>query len=139
MRGWFRWFLRNHADGSDYQPLVNALVDAGRVEDACWLLTQFGPTDEVLQVDAIDAEAMVFAGTLEVQGNIEVTTVLRSGRSIRADTVPDVYFVERLRYMLNGDIGIVGCRVKPIGGIPASRVIWRICMSYPRDIPRLVK
>lgn len=80
----FRWFLRNHADGSDYQPLLNALVDAGRVDDACWLLTQFGPTDEVLKVDAIDAEAMVFAGTLEVQGNIEVASVLRAGRSIRA-------------------------------------------------------
>jgi len=80
----FRWFLRHHADGSDYQPLLDALVSAGRVDDACWLLTQFGPTDGVLRVDTIDAEAIVFAGTLEVQGNIEVASIVRAGRAIHA-------------------------------------------------------
>ena len=80
----FRWFLRHHQEGSDYQPLLDALVAAGRVDDACWLLTQFGPTESVLTVDAIEAEAMVFAGTLVVQGNIDVGSVLRAGRSIKA-------------------------------------------------------
>lgn len=56
---------------------------------------------------------------------------------VSADTVPDVYCVERLRYMLNGDIGIVGCRVKPIGGIPASRVIWRICHELSKRHPKI--
>ncbi|MFX7507200.1 hypothetical protein ABTJ37_23055, partial [Acinetobacter baumannii] len=44
----YKWFLRNRHDGSDYQRLLDALVDAGRIGDACWLLDQFGPTDAVL-------------------------------------------------------------------------------------------
>jgi len=60
----FRWFLRTHQSGGDYQPLLDALVRDGRIDDACWLLTQFGPTDAVLSVNAIDAQAIVFAGTL---------------------------------------------------------------------------
>src|SRR3569832_1106360 len=80
----FRWFLRTHQNGGDYQPLLDALVRDGRVDDACWLLTQFGHTDAVLSVNAIDAQAIVFAGTLEVRGNIEVDSILRAGGSIRA-------------------------------------------------------
>ena len=60
----FRWFVRNVEDGSGYQQALDALVAAGRVDDACWLLTQFGPTNEVLSLDSVDAEALVFAGTL---------------------------------------------------------------------------
>ena len=55
----FRWYLRNHAEISDYQGVLDSLVLAGRVEDACWLLAQFGPTSAVLQVDSIEAEAVV--------------------------------------------------------------------------------
>src|SRR3569832_662327 len=65
----FRWFLRTHQNGGDYQPLLDALVRDGRVDDACWLLPQYGPTDAVLSVNAIDAQAFVFAGTLEVRVN----------------------------------------------------------------------
>src|SRR5687768_15159372 len=79
----FRWFVRHHEDRGDYQELLDSLVAAGRIDDACWLLSQFGPTNAVLSVDAIEAQAVVFAGTIEVRGSIEVDTVLRAGRSIR--------------------------------------------------------
>jgi hypothetical protein len=80
----FRWFLKHHHAGADYQPLLDDLVRAGRTGDACWLLEQFGPTDAVLEVDAIDAEALVFAGSLLVHGGVEVETVLATGGGIRA-------------------------------------------------------
>ena len=80
----FRWFLRTHQDGGDYQALLDGLVKDDRIDDACWLLAQFGPTDAVLTVDAIDAKAIVFAGSIEVKGNIEVDTLIRAGRSISA-------------------------------------------------------
>jgi hypothetical protein len=47
----FRWFLRHHHEGSNYQDLLDALVQAGRINDACWLLDQFGPTNETLTLD----------------------------------------------------------------------------------------
>ena len=59
----------------DYQPLLEDLVKQGRVDDACWLLRQFGPTDSVLVVDSVEDEAIVFAGSLEVRGSIDVDTV----------------------------------------------------------------
>ncbi|MEO8015686.1 MAG: hypothetical protein ABI642_16210, partial [Polaromonas sp.] len=80
----FRWFVRNVEDGSGYQAALDTLVSAGRVDDACWLLTQFGPTNEVLSVDSLGAEAIVFAGSVEVRGGIDVDTVIQAGRSIRA-------------------------------------------------------
>ena len=72
----FRWFLRHCQDGSNYQDLLDALVDAGRVNDACWLLEQFGPTNETLTVDHVSAAAIVFAGSLRVRGNIDVEVSL---------------------------------------------------------------
>lgn len=80
----FRWFSRHVQDGTGYQDALDTLVNAGRVDDACWLLTQFGPTTAVLTVDALEAEAIVFAGTIEVRGGIDVATVIQAGRSIRA-------------------------------------------------------
>lgn len=82
----FRWFMRHFQEGSDYQPLLDALVAAGRVSDACWLMDQFGPTKAVLEVDALEAEAVVFAGSLLVHGPIEVDSVLRIGGSLRAES-----------------------------------------------------
>jgi len=80
----FRWFSRHVEDGTGYQEALDTLVNAGRVEDACWLLAQFGPTNAVLTVDALEAEAIVFAGTVDVRGAIDVATVMQAGRSIRA-------------------------------------------------------
>ena len=80
----FRWFSRHVEDGTGYQDALDTLVNAGRVEDACWLLTQFGPTNAVLTVDALEAEAIVFAGTVEVRGGIDVATVIQAG-DVRAD------------------------------------------------------
>jgi hypothetical protein len=80
----YRWFIRHRERGSDYQQLLDALVRDGRVEDACWLLSQFGPTDAVLTLDEVQAEALVFAGSLVVRGGIEVGTTVRAGRCITA-------------------------------------------------------
>ncbi|HYG41403.1 MAG TPA: hypothetical protein VEA17_00635 [Bordetella sp.] len=78
----YKWFLRDHDGQGDYQAVLDALVADGRVDDACWLLDQFGPTDAVLQVDSIDATAIVFAGTLVARRGISVDTVVRAGRRI---------------------------------------------------------
>ncbi|WP_454674276.1 hypothetical protein [Achromobacter pestifer] len=80
--GGYKWFLRDHNGQGDYQAVLDALVADGRISDACWLLDQFGPTDAVLKLDAVDANAIVFAGTLEVRMGINVDTVVRAGRSI---------------------------------------------------------
>ena len=81
----FRWFLKHYRDGGNYQELLDALVDDGRLNDACWLMNQFGPTDAVRVVDQIDAAGMVFAGNLYVRGNIDVDALVRTGRSLHVD------------------------------------------------------
>src|SRR5690606_13945152 len=78
----YKWFLRDHHGQGDYQAVLDALVADGRVDDACWLLDQFGPTDNVLVLDSIDAAAIVFAGTLVARRGICVDTVVRAGARI---------------------------------------------------------
>lgn len=80
----FRWYLRHHADGSDYQDVLDSLAAAGRVDDACWLLDQIGPTSAVLEVDAVAAEHLVFAGTIVARRDIETGSLLRAGRAIHS-------------------------------------------------------
>lgn len=80
----FRWFVRNHASESSYQHVLDSLVEAGRVNDACWLLDQLGPTHTVLRVDVLSAEAVVFAGTIEARRGVDVGTLVRAGGSIRS-------------------------------------------------------
>jgi len=80
----FRWFLRHHPQGNDYQPVLDALVADGRVEDACWLLAQFGPTHAVLRLDSLRCASIVFAGAIEVSGDIDAGTLVRAGRGVRA-------------------------------------------------------
>lgn len=80
----FRWYLRHHADGTDYQDVLDSLVAAGRVDDACWLLDQIGPTSAVLEVDAVAADHLVFAGTVVARRDIETGSLLRAGRAIHS-------------------------------------------------------
>ena len=80
----FRWFVRHIEDGVSYQQALDTLVQAGRVDDACWLLQQFGPTDEVLELEHLEADAIVFAGSLYIRKHIEVGTLLRTGQHLRA-------------------------------------------------------
>ena len=47
----FRWYLRNLENGVGYQKALDALVAAGRVDDAVWLLENFGPTTAVLELE----------------------------------------------------------------------------------------
>jgi predicted acyltransferase (DUF342 family) len=81
----YRWFLRHHEIGGNYQELLDALVLAGRVDDACWLLSQFGPTHTRLVLEDLTAEAVVFAGSLEIRGNVEIGSFLRVGRTLHAE------------------------------------------------------
>lgn len=79
----FRWFLRRQEIGSNYQALLDDLVREGRVRDACWLLDQFGPTDDVLEVDELHGDAVVFAGAIVCSGNADIGTLLRTGRDLQ--------------------------------------------------------
>ena len=81
----FRWFVRQFDEGGNYQELLDTMVAAGRVGDACWLLEQFGPTGELRVVDEIGADALVFAGTLHVRGNVDVEGKLHVGGDLRIE------------------------------------------------------
>ena len=78
----YRWYLRRQEGASNYQALLDDLVREGRVEDACWMLDQFGPTNDVLEVDHLEADALVFAGSVHCRGSADVDGVLRTGRSL---------------------------------------------------------
>ena len=78
----YRWYLRRQEGASNYQALLDDLVREGRVEDACWMLDQFGPTNDVLDVDHLEADALVFAGSVRCRGHADVEGVLRTGRSL---------------------------------------------------------
>ena len=78
----YRWYLRRQEGASNYQALLDDLVREGRVEDACWMLDQFGPTNDVLEVEHLGADALVFAGSVRCGGSADVDGVLRTGRSL---------------------------------------------------------
>lgn len=78
----YRWYLKRQEAVSGYQRLLDDLVLEGRVADACWLLDQLGPTDDVLTVDEWSAEALVFAGTVVCRRSLDVDTVLRTGGAL---------------------------------------------------------
>lgn len=78
----YRWYLRRQEGASNYQALLDDLVREGRVEDACWMLDQFGPTNDVLEIEHLEADALVFAGSVRCLGSADVDGVLRTGRSL---------------------------------------------------------
>jgi hypothetical protein len=104
--------LRHHHEGSNYQDLLNALVHSGRVSDACWLLDQFGPTNEILILDCLPASAIVFAGSLRVRGNIDVDSMVRVGR--RIDVGVSIFVGEHL-YGIQSTARSVLCAAQSIG------------------------
>ena len=79
----YRWFVRNNLAGGDYQAAMDTQVAAGRVEDARWLLQNFGATNAVLEVEHLEADNLVFAGTVIVHGDVRVTGQLLVGRSLQ--------------------------------------------------------
>lgn len=79
----YRWFVRNNLSGGDYQAAMDTQVAAGRIEDARWLLQNFGPTHAVLEVDHLEADNLVFAGTVIVHGDVRVSGLLMVGRSLQ--------------------------------------------------------
>lgn len=80
----YRWFVRNNLGGGDYQAAMDTQVAAGRVDDARWLLENFGSTNTVLELDHLEADNVVFAGTLIVHGDVRVPGQLLVGRSLQA-------------------------------------------------------
>mgnify|MGYP003593109732 CR=1 FL=1 len=80
----YRWFVRNNLGGGDYQAAMDTQVAAGRVDDARWLLENFGSTNTVLELDHLEADNFVFAGTLIVHGDVRVPGQLLVGRSLQA-------------------------------------------------------
>ena len=89
----YRWFVRNDLSGKDYQAAMDTQVAAGRVEDARWLLENFGPTHTVLELEHLEADHFVYAGTLIVHGDVRVPGQLlvggklQVGAGIRAGTL----------------------------------------------------
>lgn len=89
----YRWFVRNELGGKDYQAAMDAQVAAGRVDDARWLLENFGATNTVLELEHLEAEHFVYAGTLIVHGDVRVPGQLlvggklQVGAGIRAGTL----------------------------------------------------
>jgi hypothetical protein len=51
---------------------MDTQVAAGRVEDARWLLENFGSTNSVLELEHLEADNFVYAGTLIVHGDVRV-------------------------------------------------------------------
>ena len=80
----YRWFVRNNLAGGDYQAAMDTQVAAGRVEDARWLLENFGSTNSVLELEHLEADHFVYAGTLIVHGDVRVPGQLLVGRSLQA-------------------------------------------------------
>ncbi|UUC94401.1 hypothetical protein [Comamonas sp. C11] len=80
----YRWFVRNNLAGGDYQAAMDTQVAAGRVEDARWLLENFGSTNSVLELEHLEADNFVYAGTLIVHGDVRVPGQLLVGRSLQA-------------------------------------------------------
>lgn len=79
----YRWFVRNNLSGADYQTAMDTQVAAGRVDDARWLLENFGSTNTVLELEHLEADNFVFAGTLIVRGDVRVPGQLLVGRSLQ--------------------------------------------------------
>ena len=63
---------------------MDTQVAAGRVEDARWLLENFGSTNSVLELEHLEADNFVYAGTLIVHGDVRVPGQLLVGRSLQA-------------------------------------------------------
>ncbi|EGJ10750.1 hypothetical protein [Rubrivivax benzoatilyticus] len=80
----YRWFARRFTSAAEYLKVIDALVDDGRVDDACWLIDRFGPVDTVRVLDELSAPAFAFPGSLQVRHGVDVDTVLRVGGSLSA-------------------------------------------------------
>lgn len=80
----YRWYVRSGQSEASYLQLMQALVAAGRASDAAWLLAQFGATDDVLELDELGDEALVFPGTVRVRGNVDVSGAICVGQALVA-------------------------------------------------------
>lgn len=81
----YRWFARRFKSPAEHQGVIDALVADGRVDDACWLLDQFGSIESVLVLDAISANAFVCARSAQVRGEVDVDSAVRAEVSSLAD------------------------------------------------------
>lgn len=116
----YRWFVRNNLGGKDYQNAMDTQVRAGRVEDACWLLRNFGPTHAVLEVEHLEADNLVFSGSVIVHGDVRVSGTLFVGRSLQAGAGMHVGRLEAGEDIVSG--GAIFCDelLQAGGGIKAA-------------------
>jgi hypothetical protein len=116
----YRWFVRNNLAGGDYQAAMDTQVRAGRVEDARWLLQNFGPTNAVLEVEHLEADNLVFAGTVIVHGDVRVSGTLFVGRSLQAGAGIRVGRLEAGEDIHSGGAIFCGELLQAGGGIKAA-------------------
>ena len=79
-----QWFEQNFPNGGEYQVVLDALAKENYIDWAQWLLSRFGHTDAVQEIqDDLTSEASIFfAGRINVKGNIKVKKYLFVGWEI---------------------------------------------------------
>jgi hypothetical protein len=79
----YRWFVRNNLAGGDYQAAMDTQVAAGRVEDARWLLENFGSTNTCWSSSTWRPTTWSMPAPLIVHGDVRVPGQLLVGRSLQ--------------------------------------------------------
>lgn len=123
----YRWFPRHYEIGGNYQELLDALVLAGRVDDACWLLSRFGPTHTRLVLEDLTAEAVVFAGS---HLDIMIALLMRNGGSV--DWLTRSHRSFRFRHVI---LLVVGCKLFSGSGFGVSDCVGMGLQSRPARTP----
>lgn len=122
----YRWYVRHGQGTATYVELLRALQMAGRAGDASWLLQQFGPTDDVLELDELSDECLVFPGTVRVRGNVDVASMIHVGG----------HLVTRGGVRAGGDV-TVGGDLQCDGALQAEGVVR--CASLRLGMPLLAQ
>jgi len=78
------WFVSHFPDGADYQAALNKAAETDKADYADWLLSNFGGTDDALELDEITGQHFFFAGSITVRTGITLTGSLKIARSIKA-------------------------------------------------------
>lgn len=79
-------FCETFPDGTEYQALLDYCCEHDRADYAHWLLSKFGATDDVREIDGdyITDKSIVFAGSIKVKGSVRADGFIEAGRDIEA-------------------------------------------------------
>ena len=150
----YRWFLRDQQGSGDYQAVLDALVADGRIDDACWLLDQFGPTDTVLELDELDAHALVYAGTVRLRRGGLADGMLRAGGDIvtaaglRAGTLIAGGRIEARASVISAGAIRCGADLRAAWGVQAGttldcagevRAQWEVCAGTDMNVGAMLR